>query len=354
MSENKIKLAVVGVGNLTSALVQSIEYYKNNSSADLMFANLGGFVISDIQVVAAYDVDARKVSKDLAEAIFAKPNNMKKVAEVPHSGVKVEKLAIMDGIAEYAKDEVEISGEDDIDLAASLKNSDAEILVINVPSGSDELVKYCADSALSASIGVINSTPSPMVRDIQLVRKFKEARLPMIGDDIQSQTGGTVFHKGLLEVLHQQGVKIIDTYQLDVSGGLEGLTTLDYERRMKKRALKEESINRSLPYHVNIASGTTDYLDFLGSTRLGHYWVYGKGFLGHEIKIDIRMETDDGASGAASLVDAIRAAKIALGRGISGPVVSICTHLFKTPPVYHSRLDAIKGFADFVFSHRDS
>lgn len=354
MSENKIKLAIVGVGNLSSALVQSIEYYKSNNADDLMFANLGGFVISDIKVVAAYDVDARKVGKDLSEAIFAKPNNMKKVAEVPHSGVKVEKVAVMDGISEYSKDEVELSGEPDVDLAASLKNSGAEILAINVPSGSDELVRYCAESALAAGLGVINSTPAPMVRDTQLVRKFKEARLPMIGDDIQSQTGGTVFHKGLLEVLNQQGVKIVDTYQLDVSGGLEGLTTLDYERRSKKRALKEESINRSLPYHVNIASGTTDYLDFLGSTRLGHYWVYGKGFLGHQIKIDIRMETDDGASGAASLVDAIRAAKIALGRGVSGPVVSICTHLFKAPPVYHSRLDAIKGFAEFVSNQRDS
>lgn len=354
MSENKVKIAVLGVGNLTSALVQSIEYYKNNSSKDLPYANIGGFKVSDIEIVAAFDIDERKVGKDLAEAIFAKPNNKHKVVDVPSTGVIVKKSPTMDGVSEYSAEEVKVSSSEDINLVEEIKKSGAELLVINVPSGSDELVVFAAESALEAGVGVINSTPSPLVRKTELVRKFKEKGIPMFGDDLQSETGGTIFHKGLLEVLDQQGVKLIDSYSLDVSGGLEGLNTLDYERRSKKRGSKEESIRRSLPYDVNIASGTTDYLDFLGSTRLGHWWIYGKGFMGHEIKIDIRMETDDGSSGAASLVNVIRAGKLALGRGASGPVTSVCSHMFKIPPEYRARLDAIKGFEEFITGERDS
>ncbi|MCY3410859.1 MAG: inositol-3-phosphate synthase [Candidatus Heimdallarchaeota archaeon] len=354
MSENKVKVALVGIGNLSSALVQAIEYYRTNNTKDLMYEKIGGFAISDIVVVAAYDIDERKVGKDLSEAIFAKPNNKHKVVEVPVLNLKVEKAPVLDGISEYSSEEVIVSKEKEVDMVESLKKSGAELLIINVPSGSDELVLHLANVALEVGLGVINSTPSKVVRDTTLVRKFKEKGLPMFGDDLQSQTGGTIFHKGLLEVLHQQGVKLIDSYSLDVSGGLEGLNTLDYSRRSKKRGAKEDSIKRSLPYDVNIASGTTDYLDFLGSTRLGHYWIYGKAFLGHEIKIDIRMETDDGASGAASLVDIIRAAKIALGRGVSGPVYSVCANLFKIPPEYHPRLQAIKGFKEFISGERDA
>ncbi len=354
MSENKVKIAIVGVGNLSSALVQSIEYYRHNSADDLMHPRIGGFDISDIEVVAAYDIDERKVGKDLAEAIFAKPNNKHKVIDVPTTGVIVEKAPVLDGVSSYSAAEVIISDATEVNMIESIKKSGAELMVINVPSGSDELVTHCANVALEAEVGVINSTPAPLVRNTELVRKFKDKRLPMFGDDLQSQTGGTVFHKGLLEVLNEQGVKLIDTYSLDVSGGLEGLNTLDYERRSKKRGSKEESLKRTLPYDVNIASGTTDYLDFLGSTRLGHWWIYGKGFMGHNIKIDIRMETDDGSSGAASLVDIIRAGKMALGRGVSGPVFSVCSHGFKIPPEYHSRLDSLKGFKEFITAKRDA
>ena len=354
MSENKIKIAVAGVGNLTSALVQAIEYYKEGHDDELIHPNLGGFKISDIQIVAAFDVDDRKVNKDLSEAIFAAPNNKEKVIDVNSLGVKVMMGPLEDGLSEYTDDVVIISKEKPVDVLSVLKETSAELLILNTPSGSQLANKKYVEFALAANMGLINCTPSNIVRDNEIVREFTSKGLPLFGDDLQSQAGGTVFHKGVLEVLHEQGIKVDDTYQLDVSGGLEGLTTLDYDRRTLKRTTKENSIARSLPYETNIAAGTTDYLDFLGSRRIGHYWIKGKGFLGQNVKIDITMQTDDGSNGAASLVDAIRSGKLALRRGIAGPVSTVCCHIFKAPPSYMSRTDAINAFEEFISGERSS
>jgi len=266
----------------------------------------------------------------------------------------VNKGPTLDGISEYTEEVIKVASEVDANIVEILKQSKAEFLVINTPSGSNQAVETYAQAALDAGVGVINSTPTKLVRNPEWVKKFVAAGLPLLGDDLQSQAGGTIFHKGVLEVLHEQGIKIEDTYQLDVSGGLEGLTTLDYSRRQNKRKVKEDTIKRSIPYDINVAAGTTDYLDFLGSRRIGHYWIKGSGFLGQEVKIDITMITDDGSNGAASLVDAIRAAKIALARGKSGPIINVCAHLFKGPPSYISRTDAINRFSEFITGERDS
>ncbi|MHA2249357.1 MAG: inositol-3-phosphate synthase, partial [Candidatus Kariarchaeaceae archaeon] len=346
-NSNTIKIALAGVGNLSSALVQAINYYKKHRSNDLMYPKIGGYTIPDFKVVAAYDIDARKVGKDLSEAIFADPNNREKLADVDRSGVTVEKAPNLDGISEYTEGVIQISDEADVDVVASLKSSEAELLVINTPSGSNKAAEFYTNAALEAGVGLINSTPSNIVRQGDWGRKFANAGLPLIGDDLQSQAGGTVFHKGVLEVLNEQGVVLEDTYQLDVSGGLEGLTTLDYDRRTLKRTTKENSIKRSLPYDIRVAAGTTDYLDFLASRRIGHFWIFGKSFMGQKIKIDIRFQSDDGGVGAASLVDAIRAAKIALTKARGGPINSICANYFKAPPSYLSRREALKAFKEF-------
>ena len=353
MSDSTIKVAVVGVGNLTSALVQGIEYYKENQTRELLWPKMGGFSIPDIHVVAAFDVDDRKVGKDLGEAIFAPPNNQRGVvSDFPKTGVIVSKAPMMDGGSEYTHDILKESSEKDANVVDVLKSTGAEILVLNTPSGADQVIQYFTEAAYEAGVAVINCTPSPVVRDANWVKKFKDKHLPLIGDDLQSQAGGTVFHKGVLEILNEQAVVVENTYQLDVSGGLEGLTTLDFERRSLKRSTKEDSIKRSLPYDIKVAAGTTDYLDFLGSRRIGHYWIFGKSFLGQDVKIDIRMEVDD-SNGAASLVDAIRSTKIALRRGTSGPVPSICAHLFKAPPVNMARRDANQAFSEYIQGERN-
>lgn len=348
MSDNlKIKVALAGVGNLSSALVQAVEYYKKHSTRELMYPKMGGLAIPDIEIVAAFDVDERKVGKDLSEAIFAPPNNQRGVLTLPNTGVVVNKAPTLDGLSEYTEDVVKVSSEADSNVSEILASTKAEILIINTPSGSLEAVEFFTNSAYEAGVSVINSTPSPVVGNPSLVKKFKDKGLVLIGDDLQSQAGGTVFHKGILEILNEQAVVVEDTYQLDVSGGLEGLTTLDYKRRSLKRGTKEDSIKRSLPYDIRVAAGTTDFLDFLGSRRIGHYWVFGKSFLGQDVKIDIRMEVDD-SNGAASLVDAIRATKLAIRKGEVGPINSICAHLFKVPPVNMSRRDANAAFDKFV------
>lgn len=352
-NDNSIKIALAGIGNLSSALIQSIVYYKSKSTRELMHPKMGGFGIPDIQVVAAFDVDSRKVGKDISEAMFAEPNNQRGIIDIPEFGVTVQKAPTMDGLSEYTRDVVRVSSEADVNITDALKSSGAELIIINTPSGADEAVNHFAQAALTSRTSIINSTPSLLIRNSGLVRQFSDAGLVVIGDDLQSQAGGTVFHKGVLEVLNEQAVVVEDTYQLDVSGGLEGLTTLDYERRKLKRGTKEDSIKRSLPYDIRVAAGTTDYLDFLGSRRIGHYWIYGKSFLGQDVKIDIRMEVDD-SNGAASLVDAIRAAKIATRRGFRGPILSAAAHLFKAPPINMSRREANEAFNKFISGEREN
>jgi myo-inositol-1-phosphate synthase len=347
IENNNIRVALAGIGNLSSALVQAIEYYRKHNTRELMYPKIGGFSIPDIEIVAAFDIDDRKVGKDLGEAIFAPPNNQRGVTEKSKIGIMVKKGPTLDGLSEYTEDVVQVSSEQDVDIKEELLSTEAELLIINTPSGSKEAVRFYAEAAYEAGVGVINSTPTKIAAKTKLGQRFKEKGLVLVGDDLQSQAGGTVFHKGILEVLHEQAVVVKDTYQLDVSGGLEGLTTLDFDRRKLKRGTKEDSIKRSLPYDIRVAAGTTDYLDFLGSRRIGHYWVFGKSFLGQDVKIDIRMEIDD-SNGAASLVDAIRAAKLAARKGLSGPINSICAHLFKVPPVNMSRRKANKAFDDFV------
>ena len=352
-NSNAIKVAVAGVGNMISGLIQGLYYYKDKpNDKPILHPKVGGFQINAIHIVAAFDVSKEKVGKDVTEAIFAAPNKTPTTMDIPPLGVKVHKVPVLDGVAETAEMVIKPSNEKDCDLVKVLKESDTDVLVIAVPSGSVKAAEYFAQAALDANVALINASPAPLARNTVWSRKFREARLPLLGDDLQSQAGGTVFHKGLINLLFQIGVRVKDTYQLDVSGGLEGLTTLDYDRRQFKRKVKEESISRSTNELFNIASGTTDYLDFLGSTRIGNYWVKGEGFLGQPVTMDIRMESIDSSNGAATLIDAIRCAKIALNRVIGGPVTSVAPYLFKAPPMYMEHEDAFKAFLDFSSGKR--
>lgn len=348
-----IKVAFAGVGNLCSGFVQGLEYYKDVSKQQsLLHPKIAGLTITDLEVVAAFDIDERKVGLDLTEAIFGDPNKTPEVVKLQKSGIIVQKGPTLDGVAETAVEEIKVSSAPDVDVAKALQESGAEVLVIATPSGATNSCNYYVEAALKAGCAVVNASPTPVARDNEWARKFQDAKLPILGDDLQSQAGGTAFHKGLLVLLKELGVKVEDTYQLDVSGGLEGLTTLDFDRRQFKRKVKEESISRSFDDPINVASGSTDYLDFLGTLRIGHYWVAGQSFLGQPVKIDIRMETLDGSNGAATVVDAVRAAKIALNRVLGGPIGSVSAYLFKAPPLIMPQEEARNGFDDFVLGRR--
>ncbi len=354
IEKDKINVAIAGVGALASAFVQGIEYLKAfpDKNKNLLHPNIGGYEVANINIVAAFDVDINKVGKDLSEAIFVPINSTPKFVTVPKAGVNVEKGYLKDGIKGMLETVIKVDDKPEVDVTKILKETKAEMLICALPTGAVEAVEAYAEAALEAEVAFVNCTPTYIASNPEWSRKFRKANVALVGDDIQSLHGGTVIHKALLQVFKEQGVHIINTYQLDVAGGLETFNTLDDDRKAFKRQVKERSIQKSLDNDVDVASGTSDYLEFLGNRRIGHFWVFGEGFLGMPIKMDIRYETLDGPNGAATLIDIVRATKVALSRADSGPLPSISAYGFKVPPVLVNRDYAHVWFVDYLLGKR--
>jgi myo-inositol-1-phosphate synthase len=312
--------------------------------------------LEDIEIVSAYDVVKSKVEKDLNDAIFADPNVSPKFIEFTSpSGVDVKCGPVFDGISPMLAETVElVSPPANQNLAKEMTDSNADMVICLLPSGAKEATYAYANAAIEADLAFIEAAPTRICSDDEWVRKFKKANLPVVGDDLQSQLGGTRIHKGILEMLNTFGAKIKNTYQLDVSGGSEGMNTLYTDRRMEKRQIKTDSIKRTLPYLTDddIASGTTDYLDFLGNERTGYFWIYGGYFLNTPFKIDITIKTTDGPNAAGTLVNVVRATKLAISRGIDGPLISVSAYGFKYPPVHVGEQEAVQRFEEFIKGER--
>ena len=352
----KARVILVGIGNAASALCQGLKYYSEHDTSGLKYETIAGMRLEDIEIVAAYDVIKNKVGKDLSEAIFAEPNVAPKFVEFTKPmGVEVKAGPVLDGISPMLAETVEISSApENQKLAKEFQESDADMLISLLPSGAKEATHHYANAAIEADLAFIEAAPTRICSDDLWVRKFKKANLPVVGDDLQSQLGGTRIHKGLLEMLNAFGARVRNTYQLDVSGGSEGMNTLYTDRRFEKRKIKTDSIKRTLPYLTDndIASGTTDYLDFLGNERTGFFWIYGNYFVNSPFKIDITIKTTDGPNAAGTLVNVIRATKLALNRGIDGPLISVSAYGFKYPPVHVGEQDAVKRFEEFISGNR--
>lgn len=350
-----IKVAIAGVGNCACAFVQGLQYYgKDDDFLELMHPGLGIYTIRDIEIVAAFDVNKEKVGKDLAEAIFAKPNNAAKyVDHVKETGVTVQPAPVMNGISPLLKNLVQISDEEPVSIRNVLEESGAEMLINLLPTGANEASKFYAEEAIAANCAFINCTPTLIASDEAWGNRFKEADLPVCGDDLQSQIGGTVFHKGLLELLVNRGVHVSQTYQLDISGTAEGITALDRERRMYKRKVKTDAIKAVVPHPIEATTGSTDYVDFMQSRRTSYFWIDGKYFLGAPIQIDIFFRTEDSANGAGTLMDVVRGVKIALDRKVSGPLISVSAFGFKKPPLTMNYREAIQFLNDFVAGRKE-
>ncbi len=347
----KARVILVGVGNAASALVQALEYYTKHETTGLKYETIGGMRIGDIEIAAAFDVVEGKVGKDITEAIFAEPNVAPRFIDYSTPlGVEVKKGPPLDGISPLLAETVQMSSTPDVDLVKEMKAANADMVISLLPSGANEATYVYANACIEADLAFIEAAPIRICSDDKWVRKFKKANLPVVGDDLQSQLGGTRIHKGLLEMLDSFGARVRNTYQLDVSGGSEGMNTLYTERRMAKRQIKTDSIKRTLPYLTDkdIASGTTDYLDFLGNDRTGYFWIYGGYFLDTPFKIDITIKTVDGPNAAGTLINVIRATKLAVNRGIDGPLISISAYGFKFPPVYVSEQDSVLRFEEFI------
>ncbi|MEM3616766.1 MAG: inositol-3-phosphate synthase [Candidatus Bathyarchaeia archaeon] len=347
----RIKVAVAGVGNCASALMQGLQYYKNFNSGDecvgLRSLSLGGFHPKDIQIVAAFDIDSRKVGRDLSEAIFAPPNNVPKLVDVPPSGVIVQKGPILDGVGEYTKEVIRVSGSKEVKVAEVLKESGTEIVLNLLPSGAVKASEWYASQSLEAGCAFINATPAFIASDSSWARRFEEAGLPLVGDDLVDQIGATTLHKTLLRLLSRHGVRITETYQLDVGGGTESLDTLDRTRELK-RTVKTETVRAALPYEAEVVAGSTDYVDFLQNRRDSYFWIKGLYFCRTPMQIDMRLSTVDAPNAGSVLLDVIRAVKIALNRKLRGAILPICAYAFKHPPQLLSLEIAEKMFEEFI------
>jgi len=349
----KIKVALIGVGNCASAFIQGLQYYGKFEKEDyvgLRNPQLGGLAPRDIQVVAAFDVDDRKVGKDLAEAIFARPNNAPKVTDVPLTNITVHKGPLLDGIGTYTKKMVQISNTPDSNVAEILKETGTEIVVNLLPSGATEASRWYAEQALAAGCAFVNATPNFIASDAAWAKRFEEATLPLAGDDLIDQVGSTTLHKTLLKLLSMNGVRITETYQLDVGGGTESLDTLD-RTRDAKRAIKTQSVASSLSYKAEVVAGSTDYVDFLQNKRDSYFWISGVYFCNAPMQIDLKFSTVDAPNAGSVLFDVVRAMKMALNKKLKGAIVPVCAYAFKRPPQMLPLENAEEMFKRFIIEN---
>jgi myo-inositol-1-phosphate synthase len=344
----QVKVALIGVGNCASSFVQGIQFYsKSKDQVGLRHPKLAGLTPKDIVVVAAFDVDARKVGFELSEAIFAKPNNAPKICNVAQTGVKVSKGPLLDGVGESASALIQVSKAQDADVAKVLKSSGAEVALNLLPSGATKASQFYAEQSLATGCAFVNATPNFIASDPAWAKKFEAAKLPLIGDDLVDQVGSTALHKTLLKLLSDNGVKIDETYQLDVGGGTESVDTMD-RTRDTKRAIKTETVAAAIPYKAQVVAGSTDYVDFLQNKRDSYFWISGSYFCNAPMKIDLKFQTVDAPNAGSVLFDVVRAAKLALGNKVAGAVQPICAYGFKRPPKIVSLEVAEESFKKFV------
>jgi len=347
----KIRVALVGVGNCASALLQGLQYYSNCEKEEecvgLHRLILRGFHPKDIQIVAAFDIDSRKVGKGLSKAVFEPPNNAPKIIDIPESNVIVHRGPVLDGVGEYTKNVVQISNQPEANVVKVLKEGDAELLLNLLPSGAVKASQWYAEQALNGGCAFVNATPTFFASDAAWARRFEEAGLPLVGDDLIDQVGATALHKTLLKLLSINGVRITQTYQLDVGGGTESLDTLERTRDVK-RTVKTRSVEAALPYKAEVVAGSMDYVDFLQNRRDSYFWIRGLYFCNTPMQIDLKLSTVDAPNAGSVLFDVIRAVKIALDRKLKGAILPICAYAFKHPPQMMPLEAAEKIFADFI------
>jgi len=341
-----IKIAISGIGNCTSSLIQGLYYYKDVKSNDelvpgLMHNVLGGYALSDIKVVAAFDVDARKVGKDVSEAIFAKPNNtLIFQKDVPRLNVPVQMGPVLDGIAshmsEYPEDEAfRVSKEKPIDVAKALKETGTEILVNYLPVGSQKAVEYYAQCALDAGCAFVNMMPVFIASDDVWAKKFEQKGLPVCGDDIKAMVGATITHRVLTKLWADRGVKLDRTYQLNTGGNTDFLNMLERARLKSKKISKTEAVQSQLPTPLdrkNIHIGPSDYVAWQKDMKVCFIRMEGRKFGDAPVHLELRLDVEDSPNSAGCGIDAIRCCKLALDRGISGKLISISSYVMKHPP----------------------
>jgi myo-inositol-1-phosphate synthase len=335
----KINVAIVGVGNCASSLVQGIHFYRgvdsNASIPGLMHANLGSYHISDIEFVAAFDVDINKVGKDLSEAIFAPPNNTFKFADVPHSGVPVSRGMTHDGIGKYLSAVIRKAPGPTADIVKILRDTETHVVINYLPVGSEEATKWYMEQVLQAGCAMINCIPVFIAREQYWRRRFEERNLPIIGDDIKSQVGATILHRVLVRLFVERGVRLERTYQLNFGGNTDFLNMLERERLMSKKISKTSAVTSQLDHQLpegDIHVGPSDYVPWLQDRKWCHVRMEGTSFGEVPLNLEAKLEVWDSPNSAGVVIDAIRCCKLALDRSISGALTGPSAYFMKSPP----------------------
>ena len=329
----EIRVALAGIGNCASSLVQGAEFYRSpQKKFGLMHEKVGPYRPSDLKFVAGFDIDQRKVGRDLSEAIFAEPNNTRKILPFRSTGVKVEMAQPLDGISPIAGDKIQLSSSKASNIPKVLQDTKADILVNVTPTGATRAGEMYAQAALQAGTAFVNATPAKIATNQSWQAKYKKKGLILVGDDIMDQVGSTILHKNLLSLLVDRGTKIEETYQLDIGGGTESQLALDKKRYEIKRGIKTAAVAAAVPYKFPIVAGSSDFVDFMENRRTSYFWIKGEYFAGTDFTLDMRISLEDGPACAGTLIDVIRMVKLASERKQSGALNAISSYGFKAPP----------------------
>ena len=351
----EIRVAIVGVGNCANSLVQGVEYYKNASETEtipgLMHPVVGGYHIRDIKFVAAFDVDAKKVGKDLVDAMWSSENNTIKFCDVPKSGVVVQRGHTLDGLGKYYLETIAESTEKPVDIVSVLKEKQVDVLICYLPVGSENAAKFYAQCALDAKVAFVNALPVFIASDPVWAKKFEDAGVPIVGDDIKSQVGATITHRIMAKLFQDRGVMLDRTYQLNVGGNMDFKNMLERDRLESKKISKTQSVTSQLEHDLgakNVHIGPSDYVQWLDDRKWAYVRLEGRAFGDVPLNLEYKLEVWDSPNSAGVIIDALRCAKLGLDRGIGGPLLSPSSYFMKSPPVQYTDDVAQKNTEEFI------
>ena len=350
-----VRVAIAGVGNCAASLVQGVEYYKDADPATrvpgLMHVQLGDYHVSDVEFVAAFDVDAKEGGQDLAHAILASENNTIKIAEVPPTGVNVQRGPTLDGLGKYYIETISESDEPPVDVAQALRDAKADVLVCYLPVGSEDAAKFYAQAAIDAGVAFVNALPVFIAGTKEWADKFTAAGVPIIGDDIKSQVGATITHRVLAKLFEDRGVILDRTMQLNVGGNMDFKNMLERERLESKKISKTQAVTSQVQHDLgknNVHIGPSDYVAWLDDRKWAYVRLEGRAFGDVPLNLEYKLEVWDSPNSAGVIIDAVRCAKIALDRGVGGPVLSASSYFMKSPPVQYFDDEAREAVEDFI------
>lgn len=349
-----IRVAIVGVGNCASSLVQGVHFYRDADPADrvpgLMHVQFGDYHVGDVQFVAAFDVDAKKVGRDLAEAIVASENNTIRLCDVPPTGVTVQRGPTLDGLGQYYREVIDESDEEPVDVAAALRAARVDVVVCYLPVGSEAAAKQYAQAAIDAGCAFVNALPVFMASDPAWADRFTAAGLPIVGDDVKSQVGATIVHRMLAKLFEDRGVELLRTYQLNFGGNMDFMNMLERTRLVSKKVSKTRSVTSQIPHEMSaddVHISPADHVPWLDDRKWAYIRLEGRTFGDVPLNAELKLEVWDSPNSAGVIIDALRAAKIAKDRGLSGPVRAASAYFMKSPPVQlsdHAAREAVEAF----------